>query len=200
MATNSKSENTVSRLWFMIHRTHNMLKACEDQVFSKHKITTEQYVVLVTVKYLGKHVRPTDVARLLAHSPNSVSMIVDRMVKAGLLRRIRDRRDRRVVFLIITGKGERILQPALVSGWEFVRKVLSPLSSGDREAFLKLLLTVQYEACKQLNPGEDVAEGKKNGTRCRDDGLAKRLNQYTLPSTPETRRRGRRGKTAGGEG
>jgi DNA-binding MarR family transcriptional regulator len=182
MATNSRSENTVSRLWFMIHRTHNMLKACEDQVFSKHKITTEQYVVLVTIKYLGKHVRPTDVARLLAHSPNSVSMIVDRMVKAGLLRRIRDRRDRRVVFLIITAKAERILKPALVSGWEFVEKVLSPLSSGDRKDFLKLLLTVQYEACKQLNPGEDVAEGKRNGTKCQDDDLAKRLNRYALPS------------------
>jgi DNA-binding MarR family transcriptional regulator len=182
MATNSRSENTVSRLWFMIHRTHNMLKACEDQVFSKHKITTEQYVVLVTIKYLGNHVRPTDVARLLAHSANSVSMIVDRMVKAGLLRRIRDRRDRRVVFLIITAKAERILKPALVSGWEFVEKVLSPLSSGDREAFLKLLLTVQYEACKQLNPREDVAEGKRNGTKCQDDDLAKRLNRYALPS------------------
>jgi DNA-binding MarR family transcriptional regulator len=195
MATDSKSGNTVSRLWFMIHRTHNMLKACEDQVFSKHKITTEQYVVLVTIKYLGKHVRPTDVARMLAHSPNSVSMIVDRMVKAGLLRRTRDRRDRRVVFLIITAKGEKILKPALVSGWEFVEKVLSPLSSGDRDDFLKLLLTVQYEACKQLKPGENGAGG-----RCQDD-LAKRLNEYALPSTPETRRRGgRRGKTAQPQG
>jgi DNA-binding MarR family transcriptional regulator len=195
MTTNSKSQNTVSRLWFMIHRTHNMLKACEDQVFSKHKITTEQYVVLVTIKYLGSHVRPTDVAGLLAHSPNSVSMIVDRMVKAGLLRRIRDRRDRRVVFLIITSKGEKILEPALVAGWEFVQKVLSPLSSGDREAFLSLLLTVQYEACKQLNPGEDVAEGEKNGAKCNGD-LMKRLNQYALPSTPEAQPRStKKGKT-----
>ena len=178
----------------MIHRTHNMLKACEDQVFSKHKITTEQYVVLVTIKYLGKHVRPTDVARMLAHSPNSVSMIVDRMVRAGLLRRIRDRRDRRVVFLIITAKGEKILKPALVSGWEFVEKVLSPLSSGDRDDFLKLLFTVQYEACKQLKPGQSGAGG-----RCQGD-LGKRLSQYVLPSTPGTKRRGnRRGKTARAE-
>jgi DNA-binding MarR family transcriptional regulator len=195
MTPNSKAENTVSRLWFMIHRTHNMLKACEDQVLSKHKITTEQYVVLVAIKYLGSHVRPTDVARSLAHSPNSVSMIVDRMVKGGLLRRIRDRRDRRVVFLIITSTGEKILKPAVAAGWEFVQKVLSPLSSGDREAFLKLLLTVQYEACKQLNPGFDGEETSKNKGGCHDN-LAEDLNLRTLASTSEPEgRRGRKPKT-----
>jgi DNA-binding MarR family transcriptional regulator len=173
----------------MIHRTHNMLKACEDQVFSKHKITTQQYVVLVTIKYLGKHVRPTDVARLLAHSPNSVSMIVDRMVKGGLLRRIRDRRDRRVVFLTITDKGEKILKPAVTAGWEFVQKVLSPLSSGDRDAFLKLLSTVQYEACRQLAPGFKVEERSKNNGECHSHHVVEGLNLRTLPSTAESRRR-----------
>jgi DNA-binding MarR family transcriptional regulator len=191
MTTNSKAENAVSRLWFMIHRTHNMLKACEDQVFSKHKITTEQYVVLVTIKYLGSHVRPTDVARLLAHSPNSVSMIVDRMVKAGLLRRVRDRRDRRVVFLIITDEGEKVLKPAVVAGWEFVQKVLSPLSSGDREEFLKLLSTVQYEACKQLRPGFQVQETSRNNGECHDH-LVEDLNLHTLPSA--SRSSGRSGR------
>jgi DNA-binding MarR family transcriptional regulator len=189
MAVNSRHEETLRRLWFIIHRTHNMLKACEDQVFSKHKITTEQYVVLVTIRYLGSHVRPTDVARLLAHSPNSVSMIVDRMVKAGLLRRVRDRRDRRVVFLIITNKGEKVLKPAIVAGWEFVQKVLSPLSSGDRETLLNLLLTVQYEACRHLNPREDVDEIRRNKAKCHDD-LVERLGQHTLCSIREAKRQG----------
>jgi DNA-binding MarR family transcriptional regulator len=189
MAVNSRHEETLRRLWFIIHRTHNMLKACEDQVFSKHKITTEQYVVLVTIRYLGSHVRPTDVARLLAHSPNSVSMIVDRMVKAGLLRRVRDRRDRRVVFLIITNKGEKVLKPAIVAGWEFVQKVLSPLSSGDRETLLNLLLTVQYEACRHLNPREDVDEIRRNKAKCHDD-LVERLGQHTLRSIREAKRQG----------
>jgi len=172
-----------------------MLKACEDQVFGKHKITTEQYVVLVTIKYLGSHVRPTDLARLLAHSPNSVSMIVDRMVKAGLLRRVRDRRDRRMVFLIITSKGEEVLKPAVMAGWEFVQKVLSPLSSGDREALLNLLVTVQYEACKQLNHGFHVEEASEDNGKCHDH-LLKGLNLHTLPSAPEAgRQSGKRGKT-----
>ena len=123
MTVNSKPENNiVSRLWFMIHRTHNMLKACEDHVFSKYKITTEQYVVLVTIKYLGNHVRPTDVARWIAHSPNSVSMIVDRMVKAGLLRRVRDRIDRRVVNVFLTSKAENALEQANPAFWEFMHK------------------------------------------------------------------------------
>ena len=39
-------------------------------------------------------------------------MIVDRMVKAGLVRRARDKGDRRAVHVAITSKGENALKPA----------------------------------------------------------------------------------------
>ena len=197
MKVNLESGNLALRLWFMIHRTHEMLKMCEDRVFGEYKLTTEQYVVLVTIKYLDGPVRPTDVARWLGRSPNSISMMVDRIVKAGLLRRVRDRRDRRAVFLIITSKGEKALKPATLAGWEFIQKILSPLSTEDRQALLSLLLTVQYEACKHLNPGEDTEEIRRNEDKCHDE-LTERLGQYTSLSTPEAKRQGgKKGKTRG---
>jgi len=142
------SENLV----FMIHRTHDMLKSCEDKVFGEQGLTTEQYAVLTAIKYLDGPVRITDVAHWLTRSTNSVSMIVDRMVKAGLLTRERDRKDRREVRLIITSKAETLLKPANLAGQEFIQKIQSQLSYEDRQALLGLLLTVQYEASEYLNP------------------------------------------------
>jgi DNA-binding MarR family transcriptional regulator len=139
-----------------------MLKMCEDRVYREYKLTTEQYVVLVTIKYLDGPVRPTDIARWLRHSPNSISMIIDRMVKAGLLRRVRDRKDRREVRLIITSKGEEALKPALRAGLEFIWETLSPLSYEDKQTFSRLLLTVQYQAHKYLNPRDDIEELRRN--------------------------------------
>jgi DNA-binding MarR family transcriptional regulator len=52
-------------------------------------------------------------------------MMVDRMVKADLLRRLRDRKDRREVRLVITSKGETALKPATLAGWEFIQKIRS---------------------------------------------------------------------------
>ena len=90
MTVNFESENLILRLWFLIHRAYTLLKGCEDQMYGEHGLTTEQYAVLVTIKYLQNPVRITDVAQWMGRSTNSVSMIVDRMVKAGLVRRIRE--------------------------------------------------------------------------------------------------------------
>jgi len=192
MTVDLENGNLVLRLWFMTHHTHDMLKLCEDRVFSEYKITTEQYVVLVTMKYLeylNSHVRPTDVGRWLARSTNSISMIADRMVKAGLIRRVRDRKDRRVVWLVITNKGEEALKPATLAGWKFIQEILSSLSYEEKQTLLRLLLKVQYEAHKYLNPGADIEELTKYEAK-HHDKLLKKLVQYHTSSTPKAKRQG----------
>ena len=185
MTVNFENGNLALRLWFTIHRTHEMLKMCEDRVFREYKLTTEQYAVLVTMKYLDGTVRPTDVARWLGRSPNSVSMMVDRMVKAGLLRRVRDRKDRRVVWLTITSKGEEALKPAVLAGLEFIQKILPQVSHDDRYALMRLLDTLQYEAATYLNPGADIEEIRRNEAKSHDN-LMERLIQYCCPQLLES--------------
>jgi DNA-binding MarR family transcriptional regulator len=135
------SENPV----FIIHRTHDMLKICEDKIFGEHGLTTEQYAVLIAIKHLDEPVRVTDVARRLIRSTNSVSMIVDRMVKAGLLRRLRDRNDRRTVHLIITSKAETLVKPATMASQDFIQKILSQVSHEDEQTLIRLFETLQHE-------------------------------------------------------
>ena len=195
MTVNYESEKLVLRLWYMTHRTSDWLRRCEGQVFGEYKLTKEQYAVLSTIKYLGEPVRVTDIARWLERSTNSVSMIVDRMVKIGLLRRVRDRRDRREVRVIITSKGEAILKPAILAGWEFIGKILSPLSHEDRHTLLSLLETLKYEAFKYLHPGADIEEMRRNEITGQAN-LVERLVQYTSLSTPEAKRQGGKKKKA----
>jgi DNA-binding MarR family transcriptional regulator len=186
MTVSLESGNLALRLWFMIHRTPEMLKMCEDRVFREYKLTTEQYAVLVTIKYLDDPVRPTDVARWLGRSPNSISMMVDRMVKADLLRRVRGRNDRREIRLAITNKGETALKPATLAGWEFIQKILSQVSHDDRHTLMRLLDTLQYEAATYLNPGADIEEIRRNEAKSHDN-LMKRLVQYISLSTPDAK-------------
>jgi len=195
MTTSLESGNLVLKLWFMIHRTHEMLKMCEDRVFGEYKLTTEQYVVLVTIKYLDGPVRPTDIARWLGRSPNSISMIVDRMVKAGLLRRVRAKKDRRVVWLSITSKGETALKPAVLAGFEFIQKILSQVSHDDRHTLMGLLDKLQYATATYLNPGANIEEVRRNEAKSHDN-LMERLIQYCGPQILESERRGdKKGKT-----
>jgi DNA-binding MarR family transcriptional regulator len=195
MTVNLEPEHLALRVWFLTHRTHELLRRCEDQVFGEYNLTTEQYTVLVTIKYLDDPVRPTDVARWMGRSPNSVSMIVDRMVKAGLVRRIRDRGDRREVRLVITSKGENAIKPATLAGVEFIQKILSPLSYEDRRTLVSLNEVVKDNAFKYLNPGVDIEEMKKNEIT-NQANLIERLRQYISTSTPQAKRQGgEKGKT-----
>jgi len=192
MTVNFENGNLVLKLWFMTHHTHDMLKLCEDRVFSEYKITTEQFVVLVTIKYLeylNSRAKPTDVGRWLARSTNSISMIADRMVKAGLIRRVRDRKDRRVVWLVITNKGEEALKPATLAGLKLIQEILSPLSYEDKQTLLSLLLKVQYKAHKYLNPGADIQELTEHEAKRHDELLQKLVNHHTS-SIPEAKRQG----------
>jgi DNA-binding MarR family transcriptional regulator len=195
MAANFESGNMVLKLWILLHRTRDALRMCEDPIFSEYGLTTEQYAVLAAIKYLGDSVKISDLAQSLERSPNSISMIIDRMVKVGLVRRIRDKADRRVVYVFITSKGENALKPAIPAGVEFIQKILSPLSYEDKRTLASLLETVRFKALEYLNPGMDIVKITKNSVTNRPD-LMKRVTQYISPSTPQAKRQGGERKKA----
>jgi len=189
MTTNLERDTLILRSWSMLHRVRDVLMRCEDERFGQYGLTSEQYAVLATVKYENGSARLVDMARWLARSPNSVSMIVDRMVKAGLLRRVRGRRDRREVRVMLTSKAEDALKPATVAGLEFIKKLMSPLSDENLSTLVRLLETVRHEALVYMNQEVSIEEMRGYDITSQAD-LMKRLKQYTLPSTPEAKRRG----------
>jgi DNA-binding MarR family transcriptional regulator len=198
MAINSESGNTVLRLWLLLHRVRDVISLCEDSIFRKYGLTTEQFSVLAAVKTRGGSVgsvRVVDLVDALERSPNSVSMLVDRMVTSGLVRRTRDRKDRRVVRVSLTSKGENAIKPATPAGWEFIQKILSPLSYKDKHALASMLEIVKCEALGYLNPEVDMAEIIKNSATNQPD-LYERMVKYTFPSTPQAKRQGGKRKKA----
>lgn len=195
MTVNYASRELDLRLWRQMYQTYTLLKQCEDQVFEEHGLTTEQYGVLASIAYLGQPARITDIAHWLERSTNSISMIVDRMVKAGLVRRARDRGDRRVVYVSKTAKAESLFKPATDAGSERVRKILSPMAHQDRLTLLNLLGELKYQILRSLDAEVDL-EGIKRNELKQTAKLKKWLSKYGAPSTPEARRQaGEKAKT-----
>jgi len=181
--------------WVLLRQTYNLVLKCEDRVFSEHELTTEQHAVLMAIKHIDGPVRPTDVARWLDRSVNSVSMIIDRMVKAGLVKRVRDRKDRRTVFLTITSKAEKAYVLATVAGWGLIQEILSPLSDEDKLTLIKLLEELRDKTYDYLDSGEVVEEVRRNET----ENIARFMKQaakYKSLSALETKRQGGKKKKA----
>jgi DNA-binding MarR family transcriptional regulator len=190
-----KFENLNKGAWVLLRQVPNLVSRCEDQVFSKHRLTTERHAVLMAIRHIDGPVRPTDVARWLDLRVNSVSMIIDRMVKAGLVKRTRDRKDRRTVFLTATDKAEKSYVLASVAGWELIQEILSPLSDKDKRTLVKLLEMLRDKTYDYLSPGE-VAVVVKRGNMENVAQLMKEATEYRPVSTSEAKRQsGKKGKT-----
>jgi len=188
MALDSKSGNTVLRLWLLLHRVRDGLVLCEDSIFGKYGLTTEKYSVLAAVKSRGGSLKPIELAEILGRSPNSVSMLVDRMVKSGWVRRTRDRKDRRGVNVSLTSKGEEAVGPAAEAGWEFIQRILSPLADKDRQTLVAMLEVLKCEADGCLHPETDMAEIVKS-SYTNQPGLYERMVKNIFPAASETKRK-----------
>ena len=189
MKTNLESTQLAVRLWRQVYQTYTLLKTCEDQMFGEYGLTTEQGAVLGAIDYFGGSMRVTDIAQWLERSTNSISMIVDRMVKAGLVRRTRNTGDRREVRVANTNKGQDAIRPANAANLQTIQRILLPLSREERSTLLVLLGTVKYETLRCLNPSLDIEKVKKN-EREQAAGLKEWLSKHGMPSTSEDKRRG----------
>ena len=179
MAIDYEKGNTVLRLWLLLRRIGDTLMRCQDSLFSKYGLTTEQWGLLTAIKSRGP-LRPSDLASILERTPNSMSMLIDRMVKAGLVKRTRDRKDRRVVTVTLTSKGETDIQPAVIAGWEFIHEVLSPLSDNEQRDLASMLEITRRELVGYLNPEMDLAEIIRKGLT-NDPDIYKRMTKNLLP-------------------
>ncbi len=153
-------DNPLLRTWLLLHQTYNLVVKAEDAVFAKVGLTTQHHAVLIAMKYIESPVTPSDIAHWLDRNTNTITTLVDRMEKDGLVKRARDLRDRRSVRLVMTEKGKEVLDQATVLGWQLVQDILQGLSEEELRALTRLLEAVRGKAFDYLNPGEVMEEVK----------------------------------------
>jgi DNA-binding MarR family transcriptional regulator len=183
---NTESLASFLRPWRQIYQTASVLKQHEDQMLKQYGLTAEKLGVLTVMAYLDGTARVTDIARWLERSPNSVSMIVERMVKAGLVRRTRDKVDRRVVHVSATSKGQDAFRRAYPAMIEFIRRFLQPLSHEEMNTVSDLLGTLKYGLLKSSDPAADIKELERIDSK-RLGHTERWLSESGLLSVPEAK-------------
>jgi DNA-binding MarR family transcriptional regulator len=176
MMTNYGSEELSVMLCRMVYLTYTRFKNGMDQAFSEQGLTMEQFLVLVNIKYNDVPMHIKNLADWLERSTNSMSMLVDRMVKAGLLRRVRDKRDRRAVNVSLTSKGEIAIERAGPAAWD-----------EDKRTLANLFKMINYKLIEHLNPGADAEKMIERDIRERDY-VMKHWHKQVQLTTPEVKR------------
>jgi DNA-binding MarR family transcriptional regulator len=134
--------------WMLLHQTYNSITKCEEKTFAEVDLTPQQHAVLSAIKYSPGPATPTQIADWLDRNLNSMTLIIDRMEKGGLIKRVRDIKDRRSFRLAMTGKGEKLLKAGTLHAAPLVKQLLRNLSDKELQTLVELLEKVRTESTR----------------------------------------------------
>ncbi|MDQ1909350.1 MarR family transcriptional regulator [Paenibacillus sp. GD4] len=125
-----------ARLWWKLSkdlRTHMEAELAPT-------LTEGQLTVLELLMYSGQErMKPSDFIEYLATTPAAITTLLDRMEKSGLIIRERDEKDRRIVWVLVTEKGQSECERGMQVREQFLQSYLSRISSHNQQLLVYLL-------------------------------------------------------------
>lgn len=121
----------------VIFRLFRLMKENFMSSFAVH-LSIVQLHVLIYLKKKGS-AQMSDIAENFHIEKPTATSLLDKLVKLKFARRKADKKDRRVVHIILTEKGEAILKEAMEHRSKKINLMLSYLSEKDKKTLLMIL-------------------------------------------------------------
>jgi DNA-binding MarR family transcriptional regulator len=144
-------------LWLLLSQTRSALFKARHRRAGKY-IHFNLAAALVTAWALNGQATPAVLSRRLFLEPHSVSELVIRMEKKGLISKKRDKKRENIVRISITEKGRKFCRQAVQP--DFIHEIMSALSGTQRNQ-LRVCLQILYEKALQELGLEEEAEHLK---------------------------------------
>ncbi|HJX13877.1 MAG TPA: winged helix DNA-binding protein [Dehalococcoidales bacterium] len=135
-------------LWLLISQTRSAVFKARHKKVGKY-IHFNQAAALVTIWALDGQVTPATLSHQLFLEPHSVSELIMRMEKKGLVTKAKDKKRGNIVRISITEKGREFCRQAVQE--DFIRSIMSSLSKEQREQLRSSLNILLGEALKALD-------------------------------------------------
>ncbi|MFC2063228.1 MarR family winged helix-turn-helix transcriptional regulator [Chloroflexota bacterium] len=141
MAKEEMPKDELYDIWWLISQVHHSLLELRNRELEEYNITGWQASVLLLVKLFGREATPTNLSYWIFRKPNTISELLGRMERQGLVERIRDLEHRGKVRIALTEKGEQAYNQAAARA--SVHKAMEFLSIKEREALISCLRTIR---------------------------------------------------------
>jgi MarR family transcriptional regulator, 2-MHQ and catechol-resistance regulon repressor len=122
-------------------RQHSAFTDDTARFFMDVEVTMPQFRALVTIRRWGRQTG-RDLARRLRVTPGTLVPLIDRLEEQGYVRRVPDKEDRRLTWLELTPKADRLFQRLWGMGAGRIAAAISQLVPKDRAELRRLLTRV----------------------------------------------------------
>ena len=141
-------------LWVLLRQTRDAMSKARERELEKYGISSIQAAVLFTIQAIGPDATPAEISRRLVREPHSVSGLLNRMQKQGLIRRIKDLPKRNMVRVVMTEKGKEAYRQSTKR--LSMHETISALSEEDRIQLWNYLEKLRDRAMKLAGIGYEL--------------------------------------------
>jgi DNA-binding MarR family transcriptional regulator len=138
------------------HAFLHLLRAGDDAIHSceayltEHGLTQGRFVVLMQLlkkmEDSPQSHTPAELADMSGVTRATMTGLIDTLERDGLVKRVPDPVDRRMMSVRLTERGHRVLQRVLPGHFRNMARIMSPLSDGERKTLVRLLTKVMRQA------------------------------------------------------
>jgi DNA-binding MarR family transcriptional regulator len=122
----------------MIRRAHQRATFYFQQVMNGLDLTPTQQAALAMLLKHGE-LSQNHLGRLTAMDPSTISIVVQKLRKSGLIHRRGSKKDQRLAMIRLTDRGAHFAIARLADSMEVARRVLAPLSRSEQKILVDLL-------------------------------------------------------------
>lgn len=139
-----KSEENAQRLMQDFYHMARSRHVLFHDLLSHNGITMHQFHLLMYMKSSGR-MKVTDLGQMMLVSMPTASRMLNTLCDKGLARKTRDDKDRRLTYVELTSKGERVVAQVHDRQREVLTEVIDRMPAGEMEAFLATMEKIADE-------------------------------------------------------
>lgn len=153
-------KNSISHLINLFFMTHRSLHKHMQEAKVIASFSFLQFLTMKFVQEEGK-VSMKEIARFLSITPASATSLINGLVRTGVLERVTDQRDRRIIRLQATTEGRKRLDETDEQAKRELKRVFMKLGDADRSS----LITVLEKLSRILSEEKTSAPARRSHAR-----------------------------------
>jgi DNA-binding MarR family transcriptional regulator len=153
MKRNPLNQRDYDLIRLLNHTTETIFRARQKEL-QQYNISTSRGAVLFITKALGEKATISEISRWLLRKPHTISEIVNRMEKRGLLKKSKAPNQKTIIKVELMPKGLDIYQKSKKR--QSFQNILSCLSLDERQQMISYLHRLKDAAVKELRSQNEV--------------------------------------------
>jgi MarR family transcriptional regulator, organic hydroperoxide resistance regulator len=142
------AEDEDQDLWLLLtHARYAIFRAREKELM-RYGVSPEQMGLLFVVQALGNKATPAALSRHIIRQPHTVSALVDRMARRGLVKKVKDLDRKNLVRVVMTEKGQKTYELSTKRGP--IHRIMNTLTEEEKQEFRGYLEKLLTKARKEI--------------------------------------------------